>query len=567
MIKNQLIGFSLAVALLIALCFFSIKPLFFAGFFPIHDDAQVARVFEMGKSLSDGMFPVRWVSDLGYGYGYPVFNFYAPLAYYFGGMLTMIGLDALIATKIMIGIGMIVAGITMYLFAKQIWGGLGGFLASILYVYAPYHAVQLYVRGAVAELWAYAFIPLVFYGVLMTVRSNKWRYLFIGSFAYAGVILSHNLTAFMVTPFLILFALVLILTSKQRKKREGILSLAFLFLVGLLLAGFYWLPAILESKYTNVFSQIGGGADYHDHFVCLPQIWDSPWGFGGSARGCLDGLSFRLGKLHIVVALIVPILILLNRKQRNQFWPIVLFFLLGLFLSIFMMTDMSVRMWNILAQLSFIQFPWRFLSIASFFSSVLGGGIVLGVVPFFPKRDKKNYFPIVLIVIVVALTYFLNLKLFVAQKTLPKNSSDYTNLKEIRFYATKLSDEYLPKGIQKPKSEDKTISSRFISLNGEKITNIRKKTQEIQATVVAKKDEQYSIPLAYFPAWHAWINGSPVSILENKSGILLPLKAGNNEIELQFEQTLVEKIGNMFSLFGVFILIAGIIMGKRRGNL
>jgi uncharacterized membrane protein len=73
----------LPLIIIIVLSFFAIKPLFHPGFFPIHDDTQVARVFEMTKSLQAGMFPVRWVSDLGYGLGYPIFNFYAPLSYYF----------------------------------------------------------------------------------------------------------------------------------------------------------------------------------------------------------------------------------------------------------------------------------------------------------------------------------------------------------------------------------------------------------------------------------------------------------------------------------------------------
>ena len=38
----------------------SILPFLHSGFFPMHDDTQVARVFEMAKSLSSGMFPVRW---------------------------------------------------------------------------------------------------------------------------------------------------------------------------------------------------------------------------------------------------------------------------------------------------------------------------------------------------------------------------------------------------------------------------------------------------------------------------------------------------------------------------
>ncbi|MBI2034661.1 MAG: hypothetical protein HYT11_02915, partial [Candidatus Levybacteria bacterium] len=86
---------------ILLLSFFSIRPLLVSGFFPMHDDTQVARVYEMWKALRDGMFPVRWVPDLGYGYGYPIFNFYAPLAYYAGAFFIFLGVDALTATKFM----------------------------------------------------------------------------------------------------------------------------------------------------------------------------------------------------------------------------------------------------------------------------------------------------------------------------------------------------------------------------------------------------------------------------------------------------------------------------------
>src|SRR5438105_15010330 len=91
--------------------YWAIKPLFISGFFPIHDDTQIARVFEMKKSLADGMFPVRWVEDLGYGYGYPIFNFYAPLAYYVGGFFNLACFVVLDATKIMLLICIYLTGI------------------------------------------------------------------------------------------------------------------------------------------------------------------------------------------------------------------------------------------------------------------------------------------------------------------------------------------------------------------------------------------------------------------------------------------------------------------------
>jgi uncharacterized membrane protein len=129
----------LFLAALILLSIPAVIPLFSNGFYPMHDDTQVARVFEMKEALADGMFPVRWVENLGYGYGYPIFNFYAPLAYYVGGFINLLGVDSLTATKVMIGLGTLLAGVSMYFFAREFWGRTGGVVAGLLYVYAPYH--------------------------------------------------------------------------------------------------------------------------------------------------------------------------------------------------------------------------------------------------------------------------------------------------------------------------------------------------------------------------------------------------------------------------------------------
>ncbi|HLB60849.1 MAG TPA: hypothetical protein VJL83_04575, partial [Patescibacteria group bacterium] len=50
----------------------TILPLFNKGMFTMHDDTQVVRVQQMAAALADGQLPVRWVQDLGYGYGYPL---------------------------------------------------------------------------------------------------------------------------------------------------------------------------------------------------------------------------------------------------------------------------------------------------------------------------------------------------------------------------------------------------------------------------------------------------------------------------------------------------------------
>ena len=146
----------------ILLSTFGILSLLGPSYFTMHDDTQIGRVVSMARSLSDGQFPVRWVSDLGYGYGYPIFNFYGPLPYYIGGVLTNLGIPAMFATKIMMGLGMILAPLLAFLVLEQFLGVLAASVSAILFMYAPYHAVQLYVRGAVGELYATAFLPLLF---------------------------------------------------------------------------------------------------------------------------------------------------------------------------------------------------------------------------------------------------------------------------------------------------------------------------------------------------------------------------------------------------------------------
>ena len=80
----------LPLLLLLIFSFWAVRSLLESGYFPMHDDTQVGRIIAMGRALRNGQFPVRWVSDLGYGYGYPIFNFYGPLPYYLGGGLHML---------------------------------------------------------------------------------------------------------------------------------------------------------------------------------------------------------------------------------------------------------------------------------------------------------------------------------------------------------------------------------------------------------------------------------------------------------------------------------------------
>jgi uncharacterized membrane protein len=561
--------------------FWAVKPLFVSGFFPIHDNTQIARVFEMGKVLGSGVFPVRFVPDLGYGYGYPIFNYYAPLAYYVGAIFTFLGFDALIATKLMMFVGIVLAGVFMYFLAREFFGEYGGVLSALFYIFAPYHAVNIYVRGDVAEFWAYAFIPLAFLGFYKIFNISKTSALTrgsqlkikkfgtIGALGFAGVILSHNLSAFIVTPFLFAACLVFVILSKKETRISIALKLTFYVFLGLAISAFYWIPAILEMNYTNVLSQVGGGADFRDHFVCLGQLWTSIWGYGGSTVGCNDGLSFMIGKYHIILSVFLflsAIFIFFSKKYltlfENEKWKIVtiLISFVGFFVSIFLTLEISRPIWELIPAVAFIQYPWRFLMLAVFFASFVSGASIW-IIGKFIKNNILNF----------ALTFFLifwivavSAKFFVPQIYLQKEPRDYTNLNVIKWTTSLISDEYLPKNFSKPKNI--TQIANFSKLNSEstKIAYVNRGGQDLSLGITAYKDIVVILPVAYFPAWQGFLDGKSIVLKEAGRGISINLPPGSHTLKLSFSQTGPEMLGNIISVIGILVLFIDIIQYKKK---
>ncbi len=540
-------------AILIVASMIAIAPFLNSGFFPVHDDAQVQRVFEMKKALTDGMFPVRWVADLGYGYGYPIFNFYSPLPYYIGAFISLLGLEVLSATKVMIAASIVGSSFAMYSLAKEFWGKLGGLFSAVLYQFVPYHAINTYVRGDVGELYAYFFIPLIFYGIWKYYKEESFRYLLIGALSYAGLITSHNLSAMMVSPFILVTILLLFVIKRK-------LSLFVLPLIGILLSSFYFIPALLEINYTNVFSVIGGGSDFRDHFVCFPQLWYSPWGFAGSAPGCIDGMSLEIGKIHIIFTTASLVLAAFFRKYKEKFW-VLLLSLLAFVLSVFMMTQYSTPIWEALPPMKFFQFPWRFLLLASFFSSFASGALIFFTLRFHTNQKYRNIFYLGSMILILIPFIFYS-RLFNPQEYLNKNSQDYVNKDYLNWTTSRISDEYMPKSFDTPENKNEIIKNK---ISGDvRIANLSSNTKELSVDLESPERTKIVVHIPYFPAWNYYLNGKKVSVYEVPTGVSFDIPQGRSRLDARFEQTGTEKSANLLSLSGVGLITLGIIYSKKR---
>ncbi|MFN2188524.1 MAG: hypothetical protein ACK2T3_07155, partial [Candidatus Promineifilaceae bacterium] len=106
------------------------------------------RVHQLSTALADGHFPVRWMPDANYGFGYPFFNYYAPLSIYIAAVPNLLGVGPVLAIELTQLLGFIAAAWAMFSLGKRWfrsdWAGL---LTSAVYTLDPFHMVNIYYRG------------------------------------------------------------------------------------------------------------------------------------------------------------------------------------------------------------------------------------------------------------------------------------------------------------------------------------------------------------------------------------------------------------------------------------
>ena len=517
----------------------------------MHDDTQVARIFLLGKALSEGQFPVRWISELGYGYGYPLFNFYAPLPYYFGGLLTLLGFDALVATKIVMGLGIIVAGLGMYFFVQKMLSWQAALISSLLYIYAPYHAVELFVRGSVGELWAYGLLPFMCLGFWEIFHTGRIKWVVFSALFLALIILSHNIIGVLTFLGIMLgvgsYTIVLYL---HRKKITTCYLLLATLLLSLGLSAFFWLPALVEVSLTKAL-RLATEVNFQDHFVYLDQLWNSPWGFAGSGPGRMDGMSFKIGKLHILLGFLGMVSWYWEKKQR-------LFLALvssTVFVSIFMMVPSSQLVWDAFPFLWFIQFPWRFLVFTLFGVSILGGYAT----ELFPKK----YYSLFFLGLICILILFLNAKLFIPQTVFPYHANDYTSIEKLRWDTSQISDEYLPRDFPIPQKNSEIPHELVVHSNDIIVRALVEKSNRIVLTVDSFKKQMLTVNRAYFPGWIAFLDGSAIPIVALDGKMSVEIEKGSQTIQFSFSNTISRIIGNLISLFGIGVG-AGLLFYEKR---
>jgi hypothetical protein len=393
-LKNRSRQIDTNLILLVALTVFAIAPLCQPGFFWGAHDARhsVYFLYEFDRSIQDGILYPRWSPDITFGYGYPLFNIYGPLAFYLGEAFHLLGLDLLWAIKMVFAASFVLSGLAMYLFVRKLMGRWAGLIAGLVYVYVPYHIGDVYVRGAFAESMALVFFPLILWSFYEAVENPRPIALVGGALSYAGLIFSHNGLLLLFSPFLGAYLVFLVVSrawqdsggaAASKRKRWTLFiraaasrastPLAALAL-GLGVGALFWLPMALEFKFVRLDQWLGGYYDYRDDFVYFFQFFSPFWDYGLSQLGPQDDLSFQIGAVPIVLSVfsLVALSRLRDRVQRRM----TMFFQASLVVVVFLMLSASTPFWELLPIVIFAQFPWRLLALVMPCVAYLAGSVV-----------------------------------------------------------------------------------------------------------------------------------------------------------------------------------------------
>lgn len=521
------------ILILIILSLFSSWRLFRSGYPSMQDDIQVFRLQQYDQCQKDGQIPCRYISDGGMGYGYPLYNFYSPLPYGVSESFHLIGFSYIDSIKISFIVSIFLKTFGMFLLASTFFGSYGGFLATILYSFAPYQALNLYVRGAIGETWALSLLPLVFWSIYQ--KKSKLSVLFLSC-----LLLSHNLTLIYSLPFLAVFS---IITKKFKYFFRTLLW-------SLSISSFFLLPAFFEKNLTTVNTMTQGYFNYIIHFVTLKELFVSNfWGYSASMWGPIDGLSFQIGFFQWIIPTILFVIVLFktNFKHRSL---IILLYLIAL-LSLFLTHNKSTFIWNRFPFLAYFQFPWRFLGLAIFSLSFISGGII--------SIFKRNTYLLVTIsmALAVLLLNYPNFREDIWYPQLTDNLKLSGN-ELIRQSGAGLMD-YWPKYSTDFPSTFAPSTPIVISGDATVINFFKNSHHSSLAITIQSSEAIINFPIVYFPNWILTVDGQKTSYdIEPTLGLIqTKLTQGNHQIILDFKNTPIRTFANLFSLFafGSFIIL------------
>ena len=547
---------ALALALVAAAAFLTRPGL------PRQTDAElhVYRAAELGHVLRSGVVYVRWAPDFFLGYGYPIFNYYAPLTYYLANVFDLLpGVDIIAGVKSIFVLGLVLASVGTYLLARELHGRAAGVVAAASFTFAPYVVlIDPHTRGDLAEHFAICLLPMAFYLFHCLMSGvGGWTALVGSVLAMAALVTSHNLLGPVGVSLLFAYGLWEVSVGGNRD-RAGWGAAAFLLATAM--TAFFWLPILLEWNAVELTVTGPGHFDYRRHFVPLAELLAPSRVLDLGATAPRYRTNLGLAQWLLALAALGAVA---RQERQSSSW----YFILASAGLVFLMTRGASLLWALVPLASYLQFPWRLLGPANLMLA-LAGAVTTSLV-----TSQRWRAP----VLAAGLALILGLALPVLYP--PMWAEDFggtspTDIIEWEWqsgaFGTTSTGDFVPTGAARTRLRPQpTLVESYSS--PDQVDKVNRATLPASAEVNVLEHGplhdrlSVSSPVAFalrlytfrFPGWRAYVDAKEVSIdvARPEGFIVVPVPAGEHEVLVRFSDTPARTAGWAISAAGAVGLV------------
>lgn len=515
----------LALAILITLPYINSKPIF------AHDISyHLNRIVSIKEELELGNFPVVMHSNLNDGFGYANPLFYPELFLYLPAIICMLGANPFFAYKIFIFFVNLATILIAYYSSKVMFKNKKTvWITTLLYTTAFYRLSDTYIRGAIGEVLALTFLPLIISGLYEIIfgENKKWWIICFGLF---GVINSHMLSFAMSVAIIVIICLFNIVRIFKEKRLKNLILAGVVSILLSVSFAFPYIEQAINNKYNvNEYTNI--------------VIQDT-----GESLNEMLNISFNAKDAYksvgiILIGLSITNLFVTKKEKENYFTKQLLF--LGAILVICSSNKMP---WNDLCAkihaVSTIQFVYR-LNIISTVLLTFSAGYGLSTL-----LENKSKILVIIATIIILVQYFLMIF------TLNINEPGYSPSEAFNLSPTGNS-EYLPLGT---KFKDKTVRNIFSN----KDIDFKRTGSKIEFYYDDTEHQMViHIPLVYYKGYKAYIeeengNKTELFISENETTHNIHLNSDKiitGKVTVEYRRTITQRLSYTITLITFIALV------------
>ncbi len=516
------------------------------GFYEPQDLHHIADIYQMVRAFGSHQVVPRLGPDYIFGYGYPLFNFYYPLPFYIGALFFSLAGTLTESLKLVFVFGILTSVVGMYLFLREFFDEWASMAGTVLFLYTPYRAVQIYVRGAIGEALALCLLPLFLWAIIKVIKKSDMLSVFVMGIVGAFFILSHNYFWFLSVPYIGTF---IIAAYLRRINLKILVRLLIGVLISFGISFYWWFPALFEQKLVSATTPF----PLIDHFPFIKQLIEPFWGYGASLWGPSDGMSFQIGLVNWAILILLTLLLIFNFRKfsKKKILGVSLWVILGMIITVFMMNVRSFPIWRLIPFYNFVQFPWRLLIFTTFLTS-FGGAIV---VSYFSNRKKILVFGAISVLSVgLTLNYFrpshvvyttddFYLKRMFADRSV--SGQTFGTSKEYLQY----SEDYLQLTPYMEKKPTTLPQDKIVSKTASVSDIVQNSDISWSAKVGASQKSEVTFYAMYFPGWRAILDGKETKTFPGSNGeVQINVEKGDHEVTFEWYETNLRLFADVFSL-------------------